>query len=167
MSPVSPSARIYLTAPIDSENEGAPMPSADRIYRGGTIHTVDSANPTTDAVAIADGQIIALGIADCDSVAGSDTEVVDLSGRTLIPAFHDAHAHPVLGGINLVHCNLDDIHGYRAYLERIAEYVHNHPEDEWVIGACWDGDGFEGGFTHRYDINVVIRDHPASINSLY
>ncbi|MCU4298600.1 amidohydrolase [Brevibacterium permense] len=141
------------------------MPSADRIYRGGTIHTVDPANPNTDAVAIADGQIIALGTADCDSVTGPDTEAVDLSGRTLIPAFHDAHAHPVLGGINLIHCNLDDLHGYRDYLERIAEYVRNHPEDEWVIGAGWYGDVFEGGFPHRHDLDSVISDRPAVFDS--
>jgi predicted amidohydrolase YtcJ len=141
------------------------VPSADRIYRGGKIHTVDSANPTTDCVAIANGLIIALGVAACDSVADADTEVVDLNGRTLIPAFHDAHAHPVLGGINLVHCNLDDIHGYQAYCERIAEYARNHPDEHWIIGAGWYGDVFDGGFPHRRDLDSVISDRPAVFDS--
>ena len=141
------------------------MPVADRIYRGGTIHTMDPMTPTTDAVAIDAGTIIAIGDANCTTATGPDTEVIDLNGRTLIPGFHDAHAHPVLGGLGMVECNLDDIHGYQPYLDRIAEYADEHPDDEWVLGSGWYGDVFTDGFPHRRDLDSVVSDRPASITS--
>ncbi|WP_231444687.1 amidohydrolase [Brevibacterium zhoupengii] len=141
------------------------MPVADRVYRGGTIHTMDSTTPTTTAVAVHDGTIIALGDADCSAVTDTTTEVVDLNGRTLVPGFHDAHAHPVLGGIGLRQCNLDDIHGYQAYLDRIKSYAENNPDKEWIFGSGWYGDVFEGGFPHRRDLDAVVSDRPAAFTS--
>lgn len=141
------------------------MPVADRIYRGGTIRTMESTTPTTDAVAIHNGTIIAIGESDCATVNGTSTEVVELIGRTLVPGFHDAHAHPVLGGLSMVECNLDDIHGYRPYLKRIAEYAEEHPNDEWVLGSGWYGDVFTDGFPHRKDLDSVVSDRPAAITS--
>lgn len=141
------------------------MRSAERIYVNGTIHTMDPLRPRIDAVAVADGQIIARGSNDCFALKSADTYVVDLSGRTMIPGFHDAHAHPVLGGLGLSECNLDDIHGYQAYLDRIAQYARDHPDDEWVLGSGWYGDVFEGGFPHRTDLDSVVKDRPVSITS--
>ncbi|AZT95827.1 amidohydrolase [Brevibacterium aurantiacum] len=141
------------------------MPIADRVYRGGTIHTMDPTTPTTDAVAIHDETIIAVGETACAAVTGTGTEVVDLSGRTLIPGFHDAHAHPVLGGLGMAECNLDDIHGYRPYLDRIAKYAGEHADDDWVLGSGWYGDVFTDGFPHRSDLDSVVSDRPASITS--
>lgn len=141
------------------------MPSADRIYTGGTIHTMDLSNPTTDAVAAADGQIIACGSTSCLPLIAADTEVVELGNRTMVPGFHDAHAHPVLGGLGMAECNLDDIHGYQPYLERIAKYAAEHADDDWIVGSGWYGDVFTDGFPHRRDLDSVIRDRPVSITS--
>ncbi|GAA1856309.1 amidohydrolase [Brevibacterium marinum] len=141
------------------------MPTADRVYRGGTIHTMDPTRPTADAVAIHDGTIIAMGETDCAAVTGAATEVVDLSGRTLIPGFHDSHAHPVLGGLGMAECNLDNIHGYQPYLDRIAEYAEEHPDDKWVLGSGWYGDVFTDGFPHRRDLDSVVSDRPAAFTS--
>lgn len=141
------------------------MPSADRIYRGGPIITMNPEMPRTTAVAVADGRIIAVGAVDCDDVTTSATEVVDLNSRTLIPGFHDAHAHPVLGGLGLMGCNLDDIHGFDAYLERIRTYAVSKPQADWIIGSGWYGDVFEGGFPHKRALDTVVGDRPAVFTS--
>lgn len=141
------------------------LPIADRVYRGGPIITMDPEVPRTTAVAVADGRIIAVGAPDCDDVTTPATEVVDLNGRTLIPGFHDAHAHPVLGGMGLMHCNLDDIHGFDAYLERIRTFADSRPQADWIIGSGWYGDVFEGGFPHRRDLDTVVGDRPAVFTS--
>ena len=141
------------------------MPLADRIYRAEVVHTLDPRMPATDAVAVHDGTIIAVGEIDCAAVTGPDTEIVELNGQTMVPGFHDAHAHPVLGGLSMVECNLDDIHGYRPYLDRIAKYAAENPDDDWVLGSGWYGDVFTDGFPHRRDLDSVVRDRPASITS--
>jgi predicted amidohydrolase YtcJ len=72
----------------------AEAPTAERIFRGGPIVTVNAAQPTAEAVAIADGKIVAVGSdSDVSRLAGKATEIVDLAGRTLVPGFIDGHSH--------------------------------------------------------------------------
>jgi hypothetical protein len=67
---------------------------AERIIRGGPIVTVNPAQPTAQAVAIAGGRIVAVGgEADVMRHAGAATEVTDLGGKTLVPGFVDGHSH--------------------------------------------------------------------------
>jgi predicted amidohydrolase YtcJ len=71
-----------------------PAAPPDRIIRGGSIVTVNPAQPTAAALAIADGKIIAVGDeADVLRLKGPNTEVSDLGGRTLVPGFIDGHSH--------------------------------------------------------------------------
>ncbi len=71
---------------------------ADRVLHNGHVLTMDQDMPpfsVTEAVAIRDGRIMAVGE---DSrilrMAGPDTERVDLAGKTLMPGFVDTHSHP-------------------------------------------------------------------------
>jgi predicted amidohydrolase YtcJ len=67
---------------------------ADRILRGGTIVTVNPAQPAAEAVAIAGGRIVAVGSeAEVLKHKGEATVVTDLGGRTLVPGFVDGHSH--------------------------------------------------------------------------
>ena len=67
---------------------------ADRIIRGGPIVTVNAAQPTAEAVAIAGGKIVAVGgEADVMKLRGDSTLVTDLGGKTLAPGFIDGHSH--------------------------------------------------------------------------
>ncbi|MCK9538493.1 amidohydrolase [Dokdonella sp.] len=85
----NPAARHAI--PPASAAEGV----AERIYFGGTIITINDAQPSAEAVAIADGRILAVG--DRSDVEarhrGAATEMVDLDGRTLLPGFIDPHSH--------------------------------------------------------------------------
>jgi len=78
----------------------SPMPaaraadSADVIYHGGDIVTVDDKNPSAEAVAVKDGKILAIGKKeDVFKHKGERTKVVDLHGKTLLPGFVDGHSH--------------------------------------------------------------------------
>jgi predicted amidohydrolase YtcJ len=67
---------------------------AERIIRGGPIVTVNSAQPAAEAVAIAGGELLAVGSdAEVMKHAGPDTTITDLAGRTLVPGFVDGHSH--------------------------------------------------------------------------
>ena len=69
--------------------------SADTIYVGGTIVTVNDKQPEAEALAIKDGHILAVGKrAEIERAhKGRQTRVVDLAGHALLPAFIDAHSH--------------------------------------------------------------------------
>lgn len=78
--------------------EDTPAPpvdiQAETIFRGGSIVTVDPKQPEVQALAIAQGKIIAVG--DEKTVMqrrGTGTKVIDLQGKTLMPGFVEPHTH--------------------------------------------------------------------------
>jgi len=80
---------------------------ADAIYLGGPILTINDKAPRAEAVAIADGRIVAVG--DRESVMafkGDGTELIDLEGHTMLPGFVDSHGHAVMGGLQALSANL-------------------------------------------------------------
>ena len=75
-----------------------PEQTADAIYTGGPIVTVNDAQPTAEALAVKDGKILAVGTkADVLKTKGDTTKLVDLGGKTLVPGFVDGHSH--FGGV--------------------------------------------------------------------
>ncbi len=68
-------------------------------YRVSRWFGADRARFYSDAIAFRDGVVAALG-QDARALAEDPNgEVVDLEGGTLIPAFGDGHAHPLLAGL--------------------------------------------------------------------
>ena len=56
----------------------------------------------TGAVAVRDGRIVYVGPdAGASPLIGTNTRVIDLAGKMLLPGFHDSHVHLVGGGIEL------------------------------------------------------------------
>lgn len=85
----------------------APEQTADTIYIGGTIITINEAAPTAEALAVKDGIILAVGAkADVLKTRSTATKLVDLGGKTLLPGFVDAHSHLSQVGIQAVSANL-------------------------------------------------------------
>jgi predicted amidohydrolase YtcJ len=69
--------------------------TADTVYFGGDIITVNDAQPTVEAVAVKDGKILMLGRRTEieKKCRGESTKMVDLAGKTLLPGFLDPHSH--------------------------------------------------------------------------
>ena len=68
----------------------------------GTVLTVDESRPTAEALAVADGRIIAVGTrADLADVIGADTEKIDLGDGCVMPGFVEAHGHPLMEALAL------------------------------------------------------------------
>lgn len=72
--------------------------TASLILTHGQIHTLDRTTPLAEAVAIANGKIIATGTHDrIMSYAADGTQIVDLKGHTVIPGLNDSHLHLIHG----------------------------------------------------------------------
>ncbi len=69
--------------------------TADAIYYGGEIVTVNDAQPTVEAIAVKDGKILMVGTREEieKNHKGSTTQMIDLGGKTLLPGFLDPHSH--------------------------------------------------------------------------
>src|SRR5258708_4522463 len=73
--------------------------SADTVWVNGKILTVDNQFSTREAIAVRDGKIVVVGSdVDVRKLAGSQTRVIDLQGRTVIPGLIDSHMHAIRAG---------------------------------------------------------------------
>ena len=80
---------------------------AEKIWSGGPILTMVDGNMRVEALAEAQGVIIAAGPLDeVMGLRGPETEMIDLAGRTMIPGFVDAHGHVFMIGIQALSANL-------------------------------------------------------------
>jgi predicted amidohydrolase YtcJ len=139
---------------------------ADLILRGGTVHTVDSARRTAQAVAIENGRIAAVGDADdVDGLRGPATRVVDLAGAMVLPGFQDAHCHLGMSGHASTLCSLEDSEDADEHLRRIAAYRDAHPDREWVVGNGWSMSDFPGGTPTAAALDAVVPDRPAVLTN--
>ncbi len=116
------------------------MPSlhADLVLKNGKIATLDPADRFVAALAARGGRIVALGDSgDVASLAGPDTEAIDLAGRTAIPGIVDSHCHPDSHAARLARwhdLNPDRIASRRALLGRIGSVCAGLGPDEWFVG---------------------------------
>lgn len=100
------SAKIIATSALLTGGS-AYAQSANRIWSGGPILTMDDKAMRAEAIAESDGRIVAVGSrADVMKLKGPKTEMIDLKGRTLLPGFIDAHGHVVVGGLQALSANL-------------------------------------------------------------
>jgi hypothetical protein len=113
-------------------------------------------------MAIGGGFIQAIGSDDeIRELTGPHTRVVNLRRRLAIPAFGDAHIHPVQGGLESQRCNLIAGHNRYDYLRAIAAYSERLPEDSWVLGGGWSMPAFPGGTPTAADLDQVTGGRPA------
>jgi predicted amidohydrolase YtcJ len=67
------------------------MADADVVITG-TVLTVDDPRPTTQALAVADGRIIAVGDrTEVGELVGAATQTIDLGDGCVMPGFIEAH----------------------------------------------------------------------------
>jgi len=139
---------------------------ADVILYNATIHTMDPANPSADAVAISNGRFLAVGNKDeVDNLASASTKRIDLGGRTVLPGFIDAHLHTASSGLRHlkeVDCDLRSIAAIQA---AIRERAAKTPPGQWVVGFKYDDTKTSDGRALTIaDLDAAAPGHPVLIN---
>jgi predicted amidohydrolase YtcJ len=153
---------------VIEETSSAP----DRIFINGKILTVDEDFSIASALAVQGEYIAAVGQTDeIATLAGPDTEIIDLQGKTMIPGLIDNHIH-YLRGTNYADYELR-IHGVTSkdeVLRLISERADALGPDEWVfIIGGWHEQQFEdrpGGFTLE-ELNEAAPNNPIYIQRTY
>jgi len=135
---------------------------AELVLVSGKIRTPTHPSGFTQAAAINGGTIQALGDDhEIREFIGPYTRVLNLRGRLAIPAFGDAHVHPVQGGLESLRCNLAGYRTRAGYLTAIAAYSEGLPPGAWVLGGGWSMPAFPGGTPNAADLDAVTGGRPA------
>lgn len=140
--------------------------AADLVFVDGPVYTVDAARTWARAVAVKRGRIVAVGSDDdVREHVGPHTEMVDLSGRMLLPGFQDAHIHPPGSGLEMLRCNLSEIYDLAEYRRIISEHARAHPDEPWILGGGWYMDVFPGGTPTKDVLDAVVPDRPVFLTN--
>jgi predicted amidohydrolase YtcJ len=140
---------------------------ADLVFTNARVYTVDADRSEAEAVAIDGGRIVYVGSdAGAEPYIGEATTVVDLDRKLLLPAFQDAHIHPISGGIEVLACDLAgeaDLAGYRAAIAACAETAGDKP---WITGGGWSMAAFgPGARADRRILDELVPGRPAFMTS--
>jgi predicted amidohydrolase YtcJ len=134
--------------------------AADRIFTGGWGHTLTDPDETHAAVAVRDGEIVRVGKAyEVQFLAGVETEVVDLDGRTLLPGFVDAHTHMEVVGHYEMDADLAGADGPDECIDRLSAVAD--VREELILGFGYDeSEWTDARYLTRADLDAVSESRP-------
>ncbi|MBP0463030.1 amidohydrolase [Roseomonas sp. PWR1] len=138
--------------------------SADLLLSGGRIFR-GLAHGFTDALAVRNGRVVALG-ADALDAAGQGTRRVDLGGRVAIPAFNEAHMHLLPYGLGLSQVNLraEEVRTLDEVLRRIGTAAQAAPKGAWILGRGYDHAELDvGRHPLASELDRAAPDNPVAI----
>jgi predicted amidohydrolase YtcJ len=120
---------------------------ASIILHNGNVLTLEESNPQGEAVAIRGGTIAAVGSeSDIMPLAREGTRIIDLHGRTVMPALRDHHVHLFNLGLAVLNrqrnqqlfLDLSTAHSLDEVARRVAERAAGQPEGSWILGTGWN-----------------------------
>lgn len=151
---------VALAGPLIAEE------AADILLLRGRVWTAEANPAWAEAVAVRGGRVVAVGTtSEVESLRGPRTEVIHLGGRLVVPGFDDAHVHLIDGSISLDRVDLADLPGVSQIQARIKEWARAHPQKPWVVGGGWAYASFPGGLPVRQQLDAVVSDRPAFLES--
>ena len=140
----------------------------EKLYFNGDIITMEGPDDAAEAVLVVDGIIKAVGTYDAVAAQKSaNCEMVDLQGKTLMPAFIDAHGHaasmaPMFADL----CDLSACNNFDEIVVALKKYKEERqiPAGEMIVGYNYDENFLaEKTHPHRDLLDQVSTEHPITI----
>ncbi|MDW3647721.1 MAG: amidohydrolase [Bacteroidia bacterium] len=162
------SLSIGLLFVISCEGPQKDTQMADMIIYNGPIYTMDENQPTAEAVASRDGEIIYVGdMKGAEELKAPSTEMMDLDGNTMLPGLIESHAHMMGIGYGKLSLDLTQVANYDELVAKVAEAVKNTPKGEWILGRGWHQSKWTPapatmvkGYQSHEALSAVSPDHP-------
>ncbi len=137
------------------------------LLHSGTIRTFDPARPLAEAMIIDGGRIRWIGDNEgIVSIQADEYKLINLSGRTVLPAFTDAHVHLAFFARSLASLELGGCESYEEALNRVGKSLSSLSKNEWLVGKGWSKDSWsEPRLPHKSDLDRIVPGNPAALFS--
>jgi predicted amidohydrolase YtcJ len=140
---------------------------ASLVLRNARAITLDPRRPQARTVYIQGGHILKVSSKDVDTgLTGAATQVIDCRGKTVIPAFHDAHCHVTAYAESLINIDLGPVHvkSVEDIVSRIKEAAAILPAGAWI--RCTGYNEFyleEKRHPTLHDLDRATTAHPVKL----
>jgi predicted amidohydrolase YtcJ len=139
----------------------------DLLLTGGHVVTLDAALPSAGAVAVRDGQIIAVGAeSTVRTTVSPQAQVIDCRGRVVLPGFIDAHIHltAYAAALRAVDCSPASTGSIADIQRLLAQRADTIPSGQWVRASGYDETALaEDRHPTRWDLDAAVPDHPVRL----
>lgn len=136
--------------------------------RHANVLTVDTNHPRAEAFAVAGGKFVVIGsTAAVEPHIGPRTQVLDLEGKTIVPGFNDAHAHPSPvypedSRWASVDCSPRKVKTMEELIAALKLKAARTPAGQWVNGSRYQETKL-GRHPTRHDLDRASTNHPIII----
>jgi len=137
--------------------------SPETIFINGRVLTVDQRDRECEAAAVCGNKISFVGAtAEARQRIGPEDTVIDLSGRTLLPGFNDAHCHFGYAGVVRLqaYVGYPEVRSVDDIKKVIAQWAAKTPKGQWIVGRGWDETKYaDRRKPTRWDLDEVAPNH--------
>ncbi|MEN0045769.1 MAG: amidohydrolase family protein, partial [Bacteroidota bacterium] len=159
---------LVLTLLLSACKENNNTDFADLILTNGNIYTVSENQELVEAIAIKEGEILALGSnKDMEDYMGDSTEVIDLKGQFTMPGFIEGHAHFSGLGSSLMNLNFLKSKNWNEIVGMVGERAKTTEAGEWITGRGWHQEKWNEaidrqvlGYPYHDDLSDISPDNP-------
>jgi predicted amidohydrolase YtcJ len=137
-----------------------------KVIKCGNLIDGTGAPAVGDAVIVIEGSTIKAVGKGSDMSIPDGAQVIDASGKTVVPGFIDSHVHFLGIGFRLVQLQLSDAESIEEIVGDLREYIESRglPEGKWVQGRGWDDQNLsDRRYPNRYDLDAVSPDNPVAL----
>ena len=136
-----------------------------KIYINGDFITLE--NDDIEAILIENDKIIKTGSKDeVMKLADTNTEIIDLNGNTLMPAFIDAHSHIFALAKSLMQISIDGLTSIEEIKNCLAEYKKENRTNEWIIVNGYDNNILKNRqHITKNELDEIFPDTPVIIEN--
>lgn len=140
---------------------------ADVILRNANAITLDIRNQRAITIYIKNSRIYEVNNSDIESrLVGSNTFIIDCQGRSVIPAFHDAHCHIVAFAESMLNIDLGpaSVKSIEDIISTIRKVADTTPPGQWIKGGGYDEFYLkEKRHPDRHDLDRATTLHPVKL----
>ena len=155
------SAVSMAQAPAAGGQPATIQPDTTLVLTNGRIHTMDARNTIARTVSIRNGRFVAVG--DANPARGSNTRLIDLKGRTVVPGIIEGHVHIVsLANRPGYHTILENTTSIREIQEALAARRKDVPQGAWItsMGGWHTNQWAEHRHPTRQELDAAVPDRP-------
>jgi len=138
----------------------APQP-VDLILAEARVYNADRRDSPPSTLVIDNGRILAVG--DASLLERYEGPTRALSGRLVLPGFHDSHTHLIYGGRQLMQCDLSGLASIAAMQSKLADCDSALDPEEWLLGGGWNLSLFPDANPNRSMLDAINPDRATAL----
>lgn len=160
---------MWIAGIADVAGQQPELKAPDLVLINGKVLTLDDRSTITEAVAVADGKILATGTsASMKALAGARTRVLDVAGKTVIPGLIDTHTHFKAAGLGDYVVIMGRAKTVAEALAAIKAFAEKRKPGEWIVGGAWHPPSqlAEKRYLTRQEIDSVAPNNPVYLRTV-